>query len=60
MFFKTYDLEETYMSHEIRSIDYSSTGPEKIYITSTNCNINTFNSVEEAKEFLEYHIEFPE
>jgi len=55
MFFKTYDLEETYNGDEIRSIDYNKNDPTKIYITCTNCNVNTFNSIDEAKEYLDYN-----
>lgn len=60
MFFKTYDFEESYLGHEIRSIDYSKNDPTKIYITCTNCNVNTFNSVDQAKEYLDYHEEYPD
>ena len=55
MFFKTYNLEECYKGNEIRSIDYSKNDPTKIYITCTNCNVNTFNTIDEAKEYLEYN-----
>lgn len=55
MFFKTYDFEESYLGEEIRSIDYNSTDPTKIYITCTNCSVNTFNTIDQAKEFLEYN-----